>query len=204
MGRTTGPLTTERILMAAEETLRRHGPAKATVVDVALALGTSHGSVYRHFPTKVALREAVISNWLQRTFARLADIASDEEQTAEVRLRDWLTALVAIHQNRAATDPELFAAYTLQAQEAGEAVARQHDAVIGQLAQIVQAGKDTGVFLTADVTVTARSVFHATSWFHDPRRAAQWRGGEVNADLDNLLTLIMCGLRRGDQSNGTP
>ena len=33
------PLTPERILEAAEEVLRRFGPAKTTVVDVAKALG---------------------------------------------------------------------------------------------------------------------------------------------------------------------
>ena len=50
--------------MATEEVLRRYGPAKATVVDVAKALGVSHGSVYRHFATKAALREAVTRRWL--------------------------------------------------------------------------------------------------------------------------------------------
>ena len=59
-------LTEERILDAAEDVLRRFGPAKATVVDVAKALGVSHGSVYRHFPTKVALRDAVARRWLAR------------------------------------------------------------------------------------------------------------------------------------------
>ena len=38
-------LTADRILEAAEEVLRRHGPAKTNVVDVARALGVSHGSV---------------------------------------------------------------------------------------------------------------------------------------------------------------
>jgi hypothetical protein len=47
----TETLTQERILEAAEEVLRRFGPAKANVVDVARALGVSHGSVYRHFPS---------------------------------------------------------------------------------------------------------------------------------------------------------
>ncbi|MFE4717550.1 TetR/AcrR family transcriptional regulator, partial [Streptomyces sp. NPDC056728] len=37
----TETLTTERILEATEEVLRRHGPAKANVVDVARALGVS-------------------------------------------------------------------------------------------------------------------------------------------------------------------
>ncbi|WP_436841019.1 TetR/AcrR family transcriptional regulator [Streptomyces bobili] len=52
MAPTPETLTAERILEATEEVLRRHGPANATVVDVARALGVSHGSVYRHFRTK--------------------------------------------------------------------------------------------------------------------------------------------------------
>ena len=42
---TNAPLTCDRILAAAEEVVRRFGPAKATVVDVARALGVSHAAV---------------------------------------------------------------------------------------------------------------------------------------------------------------
>ena len=42
------PLTLDRILATAEDVIRRFGPAKATVVDVARALGVSHAAVYRH------------------------------------------------------------------------------------------------------------------------------------------------------------
>ena len=48
-----------RILDAAEEMLRRHGVQKTNVVDVARALGMSHGNIYRHFPSKQALLDAV-------------------------------------------------------------------------------------------------------------------------------------------------
>ena len=51
-------LTPERILKVTEDVLRRFGLAKATVVDVARALDLSNGSVYRHFPSKVSLRQA--------------------------------------------------------------------------------------------------------------------------------------------------
>jgi Bacterial regulatory proteins, tetR family len=40
-------LTTDRILEVAVVVLRRFGPDKATVIDVARALGVTHGSVYR-------------------------------------------------------------------------------------------------------------------------------------------------------------
>ena len=68
-------LTPERILEVTEDVLRRFGLAKATVVDVARALDVSHGSVYRHFPSKASLREAVAKRWLDRVNAPLLKIA---------------------------------------------------------------------------------------------------------------------------------
>src|SRR5437879_2663848 len=63
-------LTPERILEVTEDVLRRFGLAKATVVDVARALDVSHGSVYRHFPSKASRRDAVAKRWLDRASAR--------------------------------------------------------------------------------------------------------------------------------------
>ena len=69
-------LTSDQILVAAEDVLRRYGPEKANVVDVARALGVSHGSVYRHFPSKAALRGAVTDRWgAGRSLARTAQAA---------------------------------------------------------------------------------------------------------------------------------
>jgi AcrR family transcriptional regulator len=58
------PLTLDRIVSAAEDVLRRFGPDKATVVDVARALGVSHAAVYRHVATKAQLRELVVGRWV--------------------------------------------------------------------------------------------------------------------------------------------
>src|SRR5579875_1110866 len=110
------PLTAERVLEATEEVLRRYGPAKATVVDVARALGVSHGSVYRHFPSKVALREAVVRIWLERAERPLAEVAGQDGPAGE-RLRRWLEALIAAKRERAFGDPELFATYLALAAE---------------------------------------------------------------------------------------
>ncbi|MEZ8387575.1 TetR/AcrR family transcriptional regulator, partial [Vibrio splendidus] len=52
-------LTKEKILDASEIVLRKFGPRKTTVVDVARALEVSHGTVYRHFATKAELHEAI-------------------------------------------------------------------------------------------------------------------------------------------------
>ena len=102
---TTGTaLTPERVLDAAEEVLRRYGPAKATVVDVARALGVSHGSVYRHFASKAELRDAVAERWLRRVSQPLAEVA-DGHGPAPERLRAWLELLVATKRARCSTIP---------------------------------------------------------------------------------------------------
>lgn len=134
-------LTAERILEATEEVLRRHGPAKATVVDVARALGVSHGSVYRHFRTKAALREAVTKRWLDRTTQVLAAIVAAPGLDPETRVREWLAALFAAKRRKAFDDPELFATYTVLTTETAESVVGEHIAELtGQLTELVRAG----------------------------------------------------------------
>ncbi|SNX58298.1 TetR family transcriptional regulator [Streptomyces sp. TLI_55] len=194
MPATSETLTAERILEATEEVLRRHGPAKATVVDVARALGVSHGSVYRHFRTKAALREAVTKRWLDRTTETLARIATSGGDP-ETRLREWLTALFAAKRRKAGDDPELFATYQVLAVESGEAVSAHLADLTGQLARIVQDGVDTGVFTAPDPEATARAVFHATGRFHDPGYAAAWQRHDIQAEFEAVVDLLVRGLR---------
>src|ERR1700749_4256565 len=101
------PLTPERILEVTEDVLRRFGLAKATVVDVARALDVSHGSVYRHFPSKASLRQAVAKRWLDRVSAPLRAIVADKGPAPE-RLERWLRTLCTAKQKKVNDDPEMF------------------------------------------------------------------------------------------------
>src|SRR4249919_3385627 len=125
-------LTPERILVAAEEVLRRYGPAKANVVDVARALDVSHGSVYRHFPSKAALRDAVTARWLHRMAEPLEAVATAADPPPE-RLRRWLEELIASKRGQALEDPELFATYTELAAQSREVVTAHVDELVRQL-----------------------------------------------------------------------
>lgn len=188
-------LTAERILEATEEVLRRHGPAKATVVDVARALGVSHGTVYRHFRTKAALREAVTQRWLDRTAQTLSGIVTGTDQDPETRLRDWLAGLFAAKRRKAGGDPELFATYSVLAEEAGDVVSAHIDELTGQLTTIVRAGIESGAFTVADPAVAARTVFQATGRFHDPSYAREWQKPGVEGEFGEMVELLVRGLR---------
>jgi AcrR family transcriptional regulator len=189
----TETLTADRILEAAKEVLRRFGPAKANVVDVARALGVSHGSVYRHFPSKAALRDAVTERWLDSISTPLAAIA-DEESPAPERLERWLDRLVQAKRRKALDDPELFATYIELAAEARDVVRAHIETLVDQLARIVADGVADGDFLADDPRATARAVFDATSRFHNPAHAAVWTDPQIEAAYEEVRALVLRGL----------
>ncbi|MFF3345324.1 TetR family transcriptional regulator [Streptomyces sp. NPDC002779] len=195
MAPTSEALTAERILEATEDVLRRHGPAKATVVDVARALGVSHGSVYRHFRTKAALREAVTKRWLDRTSAVLAGIVAEGGRDPETRLRAWLLALFDAKRHKAGDDPELFATYTVLTAENSDAVDEHIEELTGQLAEIVRSGVASGAFASADPLTTARAVFQATARFHDPGYHREWERPGAQDEFEAVVELLARGLR---------
>jgi len=187
------PLTAEQILEASEEVLRRYGPAKANVVDVARELGVSHGSVYRHFPSKADLRDAVAERWLAEISAPLAEVAAEEGPAPE-RLRRWLDLLVESKQSRAREDPELFATYTQLAAEAREVIEAHVKTLTGQLTRIVADGASRDEFEVADPNTAARAAFDATSRFHNPANAAAWADPGIGEAYESVRSLVLAGL----------
>ncbi|MEU4762901.1 TetR family transcriptional regulator [Actinosynnema sp. NPDC023794] len=189
-----GALTAEDILSTTEDVLRRFGPAKATVVDVARALGVSHGSVYRHFPTKTALREAVTQRWLDRAHAGLAELVA-ADAPAPQRLRAWLAALFEAKRRKALGDPELFATFSVLVNENSAVVAAHIAAMVEDLTRIVADGVASGDFATPDPAVSAKAVFDATARFHDPAHAGDWSAPDVDESFDAVVSLLVAGLR---------
>src|ERR1700709_2733373 len=185
-------LTPEQILDVAEDVLRRFGLAKATVVAVARALDVSHGSVYRHFPSKASLRDAVAKRWLDRVSTPLEKIAK-EQGPAPARLERWLRALFAAKYTKVCNDPEMFATYLALAQEARDVVRAYKENLAEQIEHILFDGVAQGAFEAADVKTAARAIFDATVRFHHPAHAEEWSDPELPARIDVLLVLLLKG-----------
>ncbi|MFB7471960.1 TetR family transcriptional regulator [Kitasatospora sp. NPDC056184] len=190
---TDSALTAEQIMSATEDALRRFGPAKATVVDVARTLGVSHGSVYRFFPSKAALREAVTERWLAQAHDDLRFIAIEPGPAAE-RLYRWLTTLFAAKRKKALDDPQLFATYMTLVGEASHTVDAHLRTLVDQIAQILQDGIEKGEFRHTPVSATARAVFEATAHFHDPAHASGWSDPAAEDRFEAVWKLILRGL----------
>ena len=190
------PLTPERILAAAEDVLRRYGPGKATVVEVAQALGVSHGSVYRHFATKAALRDAVLRDWLQRAVATpLAAVAASRAAPPK-RLRNWLATLRDAKRSKALDDPELFATYGALAADARGVIHDHVEALLAQLEHVLADGMASGDFRACDPRTGARILFDATARFHHPAMAYLWGGKDEDAAFKAVLDTLLRGMRK--------
>lgn len=188
--------TRERILDAAEQSLRRYGPAKTAVVDVARALGMSHANVYRHFASKSALQDAVAERWLHRVSDPLAEIAARKGPAAK-RLEAWVLALAEAKRRKVLDDPELFATYHAVSEAAREVVDRHVATLKHQVATILRDGVAQDEFKLKNADAAALAVLTATLRFHHPHHVAAFAGQDQEAELRALLKLLIAGLRAG-------
>ncbi len=189
-----------RILDAALDQLRRYGPAKTGVVDVARALGVSHAAVYRYFPSKDALFDAVAGRWLHAVSQPLEEIAARQGKAVKdkpaKRLEEWLTTLIAIKRRKITDDPELFATYHAVA-EAAHKVASAHVASLqDQLRRIIADGIESGDFKVSDPATAATAVLNATLRFHHPHFVREFPPDPAAERA--VIRLVLAGLASGD------
>lgn len=184
-------LKREQILEATEKVLRRYGPAKASVVDVARVLGVTHGAVYRHFPSKAALREAVTRQWIERNHEGLAELADDRALAASERLRHWLVTVFEAKRTPAVEDPELFETYYTLLKDQSDVVADHVNDLLAQIETIIREGMAGGEFREGDPRRLARAVFDATSRFHHPAHAGEWQSASLEEERDMLFSLLI-------------
>ncbi|NEW07436.1 TetR/AcrR family transcriptional regulator [Paenibacillus sp. SYP-B3998] len=194
------PLTKEAILDAAEVVLRRFGPEKTTVVDVAKALRVSHGALYRHFASKASLREAVTERWLQQIADTLEAIAYQSGGPALERLRHWIDTLIISKRTYAANDPEMFTMYTAVTLESVEMISAHINRLIQQLAQIVEVGIAVGEVKPGSSESIAKAIFMATVRFHHPAHAYEWVNASVDEEFQSVWQLVLSGIKTKTES----
>jgi AcrR family transcriptional regulator len=199
MSDTTPPV--DRILAAAEVVLRRHGVDKTNVVDIARALGISHTNIYRHFPSKKALLDAVAARWLHLVTSPLEVIAKDHTRSATARLVSWFDTLRVAKQHKVLDDPELFRVYYRLAMAARELASKHVTGLLDQVEGIIAEGIANGEFSERlDARGSARACLHAMSPFHHPAMLSQGGPPPKEAEAHAVLGLLLAGLRAGPAS----
>jgi AcrR family transcriptional regulator len=196
MGRAvTGEVATEqRILEAASLHLRRHGVAHFSVSAIARDAGMTHANVYRYFPSKAALVEAVTAAWLRPLEADLRAVA-DGPDPAYDKLERILLALHRAYRAKLDLDPSLFDVFT-DALAKGDGVARKHRIrVQSEIQRIIEEGIAGGAFGLGEPRRALALIIDSTYRFLHPMALGFDREVPAQALASRLERLIKVVLR---------
>ena len=182
-----------RILSVASEHLRKFGLKRFTVVAVAEEAGMTHANVYRYFPSRVALIDAVVDVWLKATERKLADVA-DGPDPADDKLERLILALAKANRDLLQDDPHLFAALSLAVAKRHAISRRNRTRVRALFERVVDEGIATGVFEPRDRERAVAFVIDATHRFIHPASLALEADvpqASVDARLSTLIRVIL-------------
>jgi AcrR family transcriptional regulator len=131
----------DRLLATAETAFNAQG-AGASLDDIAKAAGVGNATLYRHFPTRAKLLEAVYDHRIAELCAAAAELA---QPAAPARaLREWLCAVVAHVTDRRALTDAFLAAYEGPAGTEPPQFAAWHDALFEAGRPLLAAAQDAG------------------------------------------------------------
>lgn len=183
------------ILREAEALLRRHGPAKLTVTDIAGRCGMSHSNLYRFFPGKAAIYGALAAHWFGDVEAALERIADEPGDPAR-RLEAYVLTLLRLKREKALEDRELYAAYLEAAADCRDIVAAHVRQLGACLRRIVSDAAADAAFAIPDTDAAATAIELATWRFRHPRLILEHLDEPAEAQARAVVRLLVRGLRR--------
>ncbi len=184
-------LDKEVILNATEEVIRRFGPDKANISDVAKSLNVSHAALYRYYDGKTALWNAVTERWLERLQSSKNEIINMNIPVDE-RLIKLLESFAEAKRNSSINDPEMFGHYLKLAQSSTEVLKKSQTEGINLIKKLIEQGVVEGIFNVVDIEMASKSVYTATTAFMHPNTFSEPNRAE---NIKALLELLINGLR---------
>ena len=173
----------ERLLTAAAAAFAEHGADDVSLEEIARRAGVGIGTLYRHFPARQALLEAVYVGQVEALAVRARELMS-AEAPAEA-LAQWLRALVAFGSTKRNLSAALIQMVGKDSEVLSQSGAIMRDATAGLLERAQQAG-----VVRADLQGT--DVLRLT---HGLILASDWAPGD-SGQADRILSLVMNGLLR--------
>jgi AcrR family transcriptional regulator len=186
----------ERILTVAEEHFRRIGYAKTAVADIAGAMGMSPANVYRFFPSKLAINNALCARIMQETDALMREIAG-RPAPASQRLTSLIVELHRHNKAKLTDEHRLFDMVEVAMEESWPAIEQHCECVVGQIARIVTDGMAAGEFRVVDAPAFAKTAFDASTKAIHPTMIAQCARFESDQEdqARRIAELILAALR---------
>jgi TetR/AcrR family transcriptional repressor of the ameABC operon len=176
--RSTREQTRQRVLAKADELVRHFGLPKVTVADIAAALGMSPANIYKSFPSKDAIIEAVAEQGLAE-LKRTIEAAIASSPGALARIASLALAVFRWHNQYFRHEPQMFQLFFTANAEHWDCVRDFKKFLLQKITEVIDAGSRSGEFHVAEVGATARVLVDCLAVVIEPT---------ASPDPDNKLT----------------
>jgi AcrR family transcriptional regulator len=164
--------TRSRIVETADALFRRLGFAKTAVADIAAELKMSPANVYRFFPSKNAIVEAICQRCLGELDAKAWAVARSPGSAAE-RIERLFLEILAYHKENLLTDQRVNDLVMVAMEHSWDAIRAHKEAIRMVVEKILREGIQAGEFEPVDPAVTAGLMMRSMVHFCHPVLLAQ-------------------------------
>ena len=191
--------TRARIEATAEQLFRTLGYQKTAVADIARELGMSPANVYRFFPSKSAINEAIAARLLQGMDTGAWAIARGDGSATD-RLRRLLRYMHTEELGMFFAERRLHDMVTAAMAEHWDVIDRFLRSMVESIRHVLMDGMAAGEFARLDPGETAYTIKHAFMMFNHPVMVADCIGHgttetQLAAELDRLVEFTLRALR---------
>jgi len=172
----------EKLLTAAAEAFAEHGADDVSLEEIAKRAGVGIGTLYRHFPNRQTLLEAVYRDQVEALRARAEELVATKPP-AEA-LATWLRDLVDFGR----TKRMLTSAMLTTVSRDSEVLTSSSRIMRGAAADILTGAQQAGVVRADANPADLMRLVHAISM------TTEWAGDD-NEQADRLLALVLDGLK---------
>jgi AcrR family transcriptional regulator len=187
------PRTT--ILRAAADRILHYGYNKTTMSEIAADCGMSAGNIYRFYPSKIDIAEAMTREFGAESQRLYAEIVRDAGRSPSRKIRDFFAIRLERTFRTFEKHPKLMELAEIMARERPDYLAEERAQERIQIEKILNEGVHSGDFtLTEDLTITADLVQCAMMKFRIPQLWTTEQLDALVAELEGLLRLLLTGL----------
>lgn len=187
--------TRARIVETAERLFRAMGYAKTAVADIARELKMSPANVYRFFPSKAAINEAIAERLLAGVEQRAAGIVHADAPAAQ-RLDALFRAMFEETRSRYLGEAKVHDMVTAAMEEQWAVIQAHIDRIRGLVATLVADGIARGEFVIDDLEGATRGTHMMLSLFCHPQVVCQCLMSDGDRQLDHSVRLVLGALTR--------
>lgn len=187
--------TRARIMETAEALFRRLGYAKTAVADIAAELGMSPANVYRFFPSKNAIVEAICRRCLGELDEKVW-AAARARGPAAARLERLVLEILQYHKENFYTDKKVHDIVLIAIEDSWDAIQAHKGVILNAIELILRDGMEAGEFErvdSVDPAETARLIMNALAAYMHPVLIGQCleEGEDVEANARATVRFLL-------------